>query len=52
MKGKFKLLGHIGLTLFLLSALMLALAPVAQAATAVTNVWVEFENSNNYEHHQ
>jgi len=42
MKGKFKLLGHIGLALFLVSVLVLALAPVAQAATAVTNVWVEF----------
>jgi hypothetical protein len=42
MKGKFKLLGHIGLALFLVSALILALAPVAQAATAVTNVWVQF----------
>jgi hypothetical protein len=42
MKGKFKLLGHIGLALFLVSALVLTLAPVAQAATAVTNVWVEF----------
>jgi hypothetical protein len=42
MKGKFKLLGHIGLALFLVSALVLALAPVAQAATAVTEVWVEF----------
>jgi hypothetical protein len=42
MKGKFKLLGHIGLVLFLVSALVLALAPVAQAATAVTNVWVQF----------
>jgi hypothetical protein len=42
MKGKFKLFGHIGLALFLVSALVLTLAPVAQAATAVTNVWVEF----------
>jgi hypothetical protein len=42
MKGKFKLLGHIGLMLFLVSALVLTLAPVAQAATAVTDVWVEF----------
>ena len=45
MKGKFKILGHIGLTLILLSALMLALAPVAQAATAVTNAWVQFTTS-------
>ena len=43
MKRKIKLLGHIGLVLFVLSALMLTLAPVAQAATAVTSVWVEFE---------
>jgi len=42
MKGKFKLLGHIGLMLVLVSALVLALAPVAQAATAVTEVWVDF----------
>jgi hypothetical protein len=45
MKGKFKLLGHIGLVLFLVSALVLTLAPVAQAATAVTNVWVQFTTS-------
>jgi len=42
MKGKFKLLGHIGLMLFVVSALVLTLAPVAQAATAVTEVWVQF----------
>jgi hypothetical protein len=42
MKGKFKLLGHIGLALFLVSALVLVVAPVAQAATAVTDVYVEF----------
>ena len=47
MKGKFKLLGHIGLVLFVMSALMLTLAPVAQAATAVTNVWVEFDYTDN-----
>jgi hypothetical protein len=45
MKGKIKLLGHIGLMLFLVSALMLAVAPVAQAATSVTNVWVQFTTS-------
>jgi hypothetical protein len=45
MKGKFKLLGHIGLALFLVSALVLAVMPVAQAATAVTNVWVQFTQS-------
>jgi len=43
MKGKFKLFGHMGLALFLVSVLVLTLAPVAQAATAVTDVWVEFE---------
>jgi len=42
MKGKFKLLGHMGLALFVVSALVLTLAPVAQAATAVTEVWVDF----------
>jgi hypothetical protein len=47
MKGKFKLLGHIGLALFLVSVMVLALAPVAQAATAVTKVWVEFDDNNN-----
>jgi parallel beta-helix repeat protein len=46
MKGKFKLFGHIGLALFLVSVLVLALAPVAQAATAVTDVWVDFEDAN------
>jgi hypothetical protein len=46
MKGKFKLLGHIGLTLFLVSALVLTLAPVAQAATAVTEVWVDFPGNS------
>jgi len=40
MKGKFKLLGHIGLALFLVSALILVMAPVAQASS-VSNVWVE-----------
>jgi hypothetical protein len=44
MKGKFKLFGHIGLALFLVSVLVLTLAPVAQAATAVTEVWVEFDD--------
>lgn len=44
MKGKFKLLGHIGLGMFLVCALMLAVVPAAkvEAATAVTSVWVEF----------
>jgi len=45
MKGKFKFFGHIGLALFLISALVLSLAPVAQAATAVTTVWVQFTQS-------
>lgn len=45
MKGKFKLLGHIGLALFLVSALVLALAPVAQASTSVSSVWMEFETA-------
>jgi hypothetical protein len=45
MKGKFKLLGHMGLALFLVSVLVLTLAPVAQAATAVTNAWVQFTTS-------
>lgn len=48
MKGKIKLLGHIGLMLFLVSALMLAFMPAApvQAATEVTDVWVEFEDAD------
>jgi hypothetical protein len=48
MKGKFKLLGHIGLVLFVVSALMLTLVPAVPvaAATAVTNVWVEFPYSS------
>jgi len=48
MKGKFKLLGHLGVALFLVSALMLAFMPAApvQAATAVTDVWVEFAASS------
>ena len=47
MKGKIKILGHIGLTLFLLSALMVTLVPATPvaAATAVTNVWVQFTTS-------
>jgi hypothetical protein len=45
MKGKFKLFGHIGLALFLVSVMVLSLAPVAQAATAVTDVWVQFTTS-------
>jgi hypothetical protein len=48
MKGKIKLLGHIGLVLFVLSALMLALVPAVPvaAATVVTEVWVDFEDAN------
>jgi hypothetical protein len=46
MKGKFKLFGHIGLALFLVSALVLALAPVVQAATEVTEVWMEFPSTD------
>ena len=48
MKGKFKLLGHIGLGLFLVCALMLVAAPAAkvEAATAVTNVWVQFTEAD------
>jgi len=45
MKGKFRILGHIGLALFVAVALMLAVMPAAkvEAATAVTNAWVEFD---------
>jgi hypothetical protein len=46
MKGKFKLLGHIGLALFVVSALILVAAPVAQAATEVEDVWVEFPSTD------
>ena len=44
MKGKFRILRRIGLGVFLVCALMVALMPVApvSAATAVTDVWVEF----------
>jgi len=44
MKGKFRILGRIGLGVFMVCALMLAFMPVApvSAATAVTDVWVEF----------
>jgi hypothetical protein len=48
MKGKFKLLGHIGLVLFVLSALMLALIPaVPVAASSVSSVWMEFAAGGN-----
>ena len=44
MKGKFRILGRIGVALVVVCALMLAFMPVApvSAATAVTSVWVEF----------
>ena len=44
MKGKFRILRRIGLGVFMVCALMLAFMPVApvSAATAVTDVWVEF----------
>jgi hypothetical protein len=44
MKGKFRILGRIGLGVLLACALMLAFipAPVVADTTAVTNVWVEF----------
>jgi len=44
MKGKFRILGRIGLAVFMVCALMVAFMPVApvSAATAVTEVWVEF----------
>ena len=49
MKRKFRILGKIGLALFLVSALMLAVVPAVpvSAATAVEDVWVEFPYSNN-----
>jgi hypothetical protein len=48
MKGKFKLLGHIGLALFMVFVLVLAVMPVAkvEAATAITKVWVEFPSTD------
>ncbi len=44
MKGKFRILGRIGLALFMVCALMVAFMPVApvSAATAVTEVSVDF----------
>jgi hypothetical protein len=48
MKGKFKLLGRIGLALFVAFALMLALVPaVPVAASSVSSVWVEFAAGGN-----
>lgn len=54
MKGKFRILGRIGLGVFLVCALMVALMPVApvSAVTAVTDVCVDFPYSdakNTYE---
>lgn len=48
MKGKFRILGRIGLGVFLVCALMLAFMPVApvSAATAVEDVWVEFPSTD------
>ena len=48
MKAKFRILGHIGLGVFMVCALMLAFMPVAPvaAATEVTDVWVEFDDTN------
>ncbi|MFC2008223.1 right-handed parallel beta-helix repeat-containing protein [Chloroflexota bacterium] len=48
MKGKLSILGNIGLALFLVCALMLTVLPAAkvEAATAVTEVWVEFDDTN------
>ena len=47
MKGKIRILGHIGLALFVACALMLAVVPAqqVQAATSITNVWVQFTTS-------
>ena len=47
MKGKLRILGNMGLALFLAFALTLAVMPAAkvEAATAVTNVWVQFTTS-------
>ena len=44
MKGKLRILGHVGLALFVAVAVMLAAMPAAkvEAATAVTDVWVDF----------
>jgi len=48
MKGKFRILGRIGLGVFMVCALMVAFMPVApvSAATAVTDVWVDFPVDN------
>jgi len=48
MKGKFRILGRIGLGVFMVCALMLAFMPVApvSAVTAVEDVWVEFPSTD------
>jgi hypothetical protein len=47
MKGKFRILGRIGVALVVVCALMLAFLPApVSAATAVTNVWVDFPYSD------
>jgi len=48
MKGKFRILGHIGIGVLLVCALMLAFMPAVPvaAATAVTSVWVDFPYSD------
>jgi len=49
MKGKSRIIRKIGLAMFLVCALMLTVLPAAQvaAATAVTSVWVEFDDETN-----
>ena len=44
MKGKFRILGRLGLAVVVISGILLMATPVA-AATAVTNVWVEYTAS-------
>ncbi|MFC1871198.1 hypothetical protein ACFLYF_02200 [Chloroflexota bacterium] len=48
MKGKSRLIRKLGLAVFLVCALVLTVLPAAQvaAATAVTEVWVEFDDTN------
>jgi len=46
MKGKFRILGHVGLALFVAAALTLAAMPAQVEATpGVTAVWVEFPDA-------
>ncbi len=49
MKGKFRILGHVGLALFVAVALMLAAVPAAkvEATPDVSSVWVEFAETGN-----